>query len=107
MKIYRRVIPKIAKDIIRSLLANRAIEVEDGHRDEAELDLAGVFVDYMNELDKLRHDAQEALERHKLPVEMMARVRQTMAEQRKMVVGEGAFEHVVDRVLSSLFNSRH
>ncbi len=107
MKIYRRVIPKISKDIVRSLLANRAIEVEDGHRDEAELDIAGVFVDYMNELDKLKHDAQEALERHHLSSEMLARVRSTMAEQRKIIVGDGAFDHVVDRVLSALFQSKH
>ena len=30
MKIYRRVIPKIAKDIVRTLLANRAIEIDTG-----------------------------------------------------------------------------
>jgi len=107
MKIYRRVIPKIAKDIVRSLLANRAIEVEDGHRDEAELDIAGVFVDYMNEVDKLKHDAQEALERHHLTVEMLGRVKATMAEQRKVIVGEAAFEHVVDRTIAALFESRH
>jgi uncharacterized protein len=107
MKIYRRVIPKIAKDIVRSLLASRAIEVEDGHRDEAELDLAGVFVDYMNEVDKLKHDAQDALQRHSLPAEMLGRVKRSLAQNRKVVVGEGAFDYVVDRVLESLFSSRH
>ena len=53
MKIYRKVIPKIAKDVIRSLLASRAIEVEDGHRDEAELDMAGVLVEYLNDVDRI------------------------------------------------------
>ena len=44
MKVYRKVIPRIAKDVIRVLLANRCIEIEEGRRDEAELDIAGVFV---------------------------------------------------------------
>ncbi len=107
MKIYRRVIPKIAKDVIRSLLAGRAIEVEDGHRDEAELDVAAVFVDYLNEVDKLKNDAQDALQRHHLPPEMLGRVKRTMAETRKVVLGDGAFEHVLERVIQSLFSSRH
>lgn len=107
MKIYRRVIPKISKDVIRSLLAARAIEVEDGHRDEAELDVAAVLVEYLNEVDKLKADATEALQRHNLPSEMLGRVRKTIAESRKVVTGEGAFEHVLDRVIQSLFESKH
>ena len=107
MKIYRRVIPKIAKDVIRALLANRAIEVEDGHRDEAELDVAGVLVEYMDTLDKVKHDAQEALQRHNLPAEMLGRVKQSIADTRKVILGDGALEHVIDRVISSLFDSKH
>ena len=107
MKIYRRVIPKIAKDVIRSLLANRAIEVEDGHRDEAELDVAGVLVEYMDSLDKVKHDAQEALQRHGLPQEMLGRVKQSIAESRHIVTGEGALEHVIARVIQGLFESKH
>lgn len=107
MKIYRRVIPKIAKDVVRSLLAHRAIEVEDGHRDEAELDVAGVVVEYLNELDKLRNDAQDMLQRHNLPPDMLGRVKQSLADQRKLIVGEGAFEHILDKVIEALFNSKH
>ncbi|MBN1962027.1 MAG: DUF507 family protein [Deltaproteobacteria bacterium] len=107
MKIYRRVIPKIAKDVIRALLAGRAIEVEDGHRDEAELDVAGIIVDYMDALDKLKHDALDALQRHKLPADMLGRVKQSLAQNRKIVTGEGAFEHIVNRVIEGLFDSKH
>jgi hypothetical protein len=107
MKIYRRVIPKIAKDVIRALLASRAIEVEDGHRDEAELDVAGVLVEYMNEVDKVKHDAQDAIQRHNLAPEMLGRVKQSIADSRKVVLGDGALEHVIERVISGMFDSKH
>jgi uncharacterized protein len=107
VKIYRKVIPKIAKDIIRSLLANRAIEVEDGHRDEAELDVAGVLVEYMNDVEKVHNDAREALQRHNLGIEQLGRIKKSLADSRKVVMGEGALEHVIDRVINSLFDSRH
>jgi uncharacterized protein len=107
MKIYRKVIPKIAKDIVRTLLANRAIEVEDGHRDEAELDLAAVLVEYMNALDQLNTDATEALQRHGFSHSMLGKVKKSIADQRKMVIGDEAEEHVVNELINSLFNSKH
>jgi hypothetical protein len=107
MKLYRKVIPKVAKDIVRSLLANRAIEVEDGHRDEAELDLAAVLVEYLNAVDQLNTDASEAMQRHGFSHAMLGKVKKSIADTRNMVIGEEAEEHLVNRVISALFNSKH
>ena len=70
MKVYRKVIPRIAKDVIRVLLANRCIEIEEGRRDEAELDIAGVFVRYLNDVETLNQDTRDALVRHKLDLKL-------------------------------------
>ncbi len=105
MKIYRRVIPKIAKDVVRVLLVNRAIEVEDGRRDEAELDIAGVLVKYLNDVEQLNNDAKDALSRHKLSMDALARVKKNIASKRKLVVGSGDLEFVQSLMLDSLFNS--
>ena len=107
MKIYRRVIPKIAKDIVRSLLANHTIEVEDGHRDEAELDLAGVLVGYLNEVDQVSHDAREMLQRHDLGIEQLGRIKRSLAEQRNVILGDEALDHVLNRMIEALFDSKH
>jgi uncharacterized protein len=107
MKIYRKVIPKISKDVVRSLLANRAIEVEDGRRDEAELDIAGVLVEYLNDLDRLSADAHDALQRHNLGLENLGRVKRSLAETRSVVLGEGAFDFVVTRIIDALFSSKN
>ena len=107
MKIYRKVIPKIAKDVVRALLANRAIEVEDGRRDEAELDLAGVLVEYMNDLDRINTDAHEALQRHSLPAETLGRVKRSLAQSRQVVMGDGALDYVIERIIYTLFHSKN
>jgi hypothetical protein len=107
MKIYRKVIPKIAKDVIRSLLANHAIEVEDGRRDEAELDLAGVLVEYLNELDRISADAHDALQRHGLPQETLGRVKRSLAESRQIAMGDGSVDYVIDRIIDALFSSKN
>lgn len=107
MKIYRKVIPKIAKDVVRTLLANRAIEVEDGHRDEAELDIAGVIVTYQNAVDKLAADAQDAVQRHGMSLDAVVRIKRSLADTRKIIIGDGALEYVIDQVIEELFNSKH
>ncbi|MBC7792853.1 MAG: DUF507 family protein [Clostridia bacterium] len=107
MKLYRKVIPKVAKDIVRSLLANRAIEVEDGHRDEAELDIAAVLVEYLNAVDQVSTDATEAMQRHNFTHAMLGKVKKSIADQRKVIIGEETEEHLVGRVIDALFNSRH
>jgi len=107
MRIYRKVIPKIAKDVIRALLANHAIEIEDGHRDEAELDVAGVLVGYLNALDEIKNDAKETLIRHNLGIENLGRVKRSLAETRGVVTGEEALDYVLAQMLEGLFDSRH
>jgi hypothetical protein len=107
MRIYRKVVPKISKDIIRSLLANRAIEVEDGHRDEAELDIAGVLVAYLNDVDRIHTDATEAIQRHGFSHHMLKKVKESLAETRKVVVGDGAEEYLIELLLKGLFESKH
>jgi hypothetical protein len=107
MKIYRKVIPKIAKDVIRSLLANQAIEVEDGRRDEAELDIAGVVVEYLNNLDRVSQDAHDALQRHNLPPETLGRVKKSLADSRQVATGDAALDFVIDRMIEALFNSKN
>ncbi|MCK5687617.1 DUF507 family protein [Myxococcota bacterium] len=107
MKIYRKVIPKIAKDIIRSLLANRAIEVEDGHRDDAEVDVAGVLVGYLNDIDTVCQEAQRIMERKGYTPDLLGRVKRQIAKTNKLVMGEGSEEFVITRIIDGIFNSEH
>ena len=106
MKVYRKVIPRIAKDVIRVLLANRCIEIEEGRRDEAELDIAGVFVRYLNDLEKLNQDTKDALVRHKLGPEAFPRVKLTLASKRNFALGDDVLEHLLSSIIESLFDSR-
>ncbi|MBJ79887.1 MAG: hypothetical protein CMH60_01060 [Myxococcales bacterium] len=107
MKIYRRVIPKIAKDILRSLLVNKAIEITDGRRDEAELDIAGVFVEYLNNVEQLNNDTKEALIRHGFGQDMYGKVKRSLASNRKLIIDTGAQEFILEQVLGALFNSEN
>ncbi len=107
MKVYRKVIPKIAKDVVRTLLASQLIEVEDGRRDEAELDVAAVLVEYLNQVEQIKHDASEALQRHGLSAEHLMRVKAGIAQTRGVEIGEGAFDFVINKIIAGLFDSKN
>jgi uncharacterized protein len=107
MRLYRRLLPKISKDIVRGLLAESLIDIEDGHRDEAELDVAGVLVDYLNAEEKLVNDARDEMERRKIPQEKYGLVKRALADQRKIKIGEDTLDYILDKVVESLFNSSH
>ena len=106
MKIYRKVIPRISKDVIRALLANRSIEIEEGRRDEAELDIAGVFVRYLNDVDQLAEDAQEAIIRHKRKKSEFQSIREHLAQKRGLAIGTDAKEYLLSQVIDGLFTSK-
>jgi hypothetical protein len=107
MRLYRRLVPKISKDIVRGLLAESLIDIEDGHRDEAELDVAGVLVDYLNAEEKLASDARDEMDRRKLPQEKYGLVKRALADQRKIAIGDDTLDFILDKVVESLFNSKH
>lgn len=105
MKIYRKLIPSIAKEIVRHLLAEGFVEIVDGHREDAELDLASVFVNYLNELDRLNQDARDLLERRGYTLERLGQVKRTMAGVRELAIGDDALDWVLNQQLEMLFNS--
>jgi len=107
MKFYRRLVPKISKDIVRGMLADKLIEIEDGHRDEAELDIAAVFVDYLNAEEQLMNDARDELSRRNLPQEKYGLVKRALAEQRKLKIGEESLDYILDHIVSGLYDSKH
>lgn len=107
MRLYRRVVPVIAQNLIDALRKQEAIEVKEGQEEEAGLDVAAVMVQHLDDQDLLTREAQEAMAKRGIGLERFAQVRKSIAEARKIKVGPDAFEHLCDEVLQALFDSRN
>jgi hypothetical protein len=107
MRLYRKVIPKIAREIVRTLNAKKEVEVEDGKMDEAELDLAAILVEYMNEEERIVNEAKETMARRGLSYDRFAQVKKSLAEARGFKMGEEALEYLLGQLLEALFSSRN
>lgn len=107
MRLYRKIVPKIARDVIRALDAKNLIEVEDGKIEEAELDLAAVMVEHLNGEDRINKEARETLSRRGLGQERFPQVRKSLAELRGVKIGEEGMEDLLSQLLEALFASKN
>lgn len=107
MRLYRKIIPKIAREVIRTLHSKSDIEVEDGRMEEAELDLAAVMVEYMNEEERIVTETKETMARRGFSHDRFAQVKKSLAEARGFKIGEDGLEFVLEQMLEALFNSRN
>lgn len=107
MALYRKIIPKIARDVIRTLSAQEAIEVDESRMSEAELDLAAVMVGYLDAEEEISREAADTMARLNMPKERFSQMKQRFAERRGVKIGEEGIEYLLAQLLEALFASKN
>lgn len=107
MRLYRKIIPKMSKEIISTLRGDGDIEIEDGKLEEAELDVAAILVEYCNNEDRLNQETRETLSKRGLSPERFSQVKRGLAESRQHKTGEEGAEYVINQMLEALMHSRN
>lgn len=107
MHLYRRTVPKIAKDLVQSLCEQEFVEVEEEKLEEAELDVAAVMVQHLDGQDFVIDEARKAMTKRGIGPERFAQVKKSIAEARKVKIGQEAEEELHNRILYALFESKH
>ncbi|MCA9507427.1 MAG: DUF507 family protein [Myxococcales bacterium] len=107
MALYRKIIPKIARDVIRTLSTQEAIEVDESRMSEAELDLAAVMVGYVDTEEEISREAADTLVRLGMPRERFQQLKQRFAERRNVKIGEEGLEYLLNQLLEALFQSKN
>ncbi|MEI6807042.1 MAG: DUF507 family protein, partial [Myxococcaceae bacterium] len=104
---FRKIIPKIAKDSIRSLSAAGLIELEEGKAEEAELDLAGVMVEYLDADERLNEQAKDLLSRRGLGSDRFAQAKKTLADTKNFKIGDEALDYILGQLAEALLASKN
>lgn len=107
MALYRKVIPKIARDVIRTLSTEEAIEVDEARMSEAELDLAAVMVGYIDAEEEISREAADTLIRLGMPKDRFSQMKLRFAERRGIKVGPDGIEFLLGQLLEALFQSKN
>ncbi|MDA0713061.1 MAG: DUF507 family protein [bacterium] len=105
MQLYRKIIPKIARDTARTLATLKLIEIEDGKQDEAELDMAAVMVEYLNEEDRINKEARDLLAKRGISADRFSQAKKSVADMRGFKIGDEGLEYILDQLSEALFAS--
>jgi hypothetical protein len=103
MRLYAAKIPTIATEVVRVLVASKDIEAEAPR--EVESDVQSVLTNYLSIEKEVNDRAKDMLERTGRPTSDFQRVRQTVADQKGIKIGEDMLDYLLDQVVEIFHHS--
>jgi len=107
MRLYPKVIPIIAREIIQKLTQDNDIEVEPIRVADAEMDMAAIMREYLANEERVNQATREALERRGYDYSKFNQVKREMADVRGFKLGDEGIEFVINQCLEFLLISRN
>jgi len=107
MRLYPKVIPTIAREVVQTLMQDGDIEVETMRIADAEGDMAGVMKEYLAAEERVNAATREALERRGYDHSRFNQVKREMADVRGFKMGDEGIEHVIGQMIEYLLISRN
>jgi uncharacterized protein len=103
MRLYSGKVTAIATELVRALLAAKDIETE--RPKDVEADVAAVLTQYLSDEREVNDRAKDVLERTGKSQGDHSRVRQLVAEEKGIKVGDETLDYLLDQVVAMLMHS--
>jgi len=107
MRLYPKLVPIIARELIQRLMQDGDVEVEAIRIADAELDMAAIMREYLANEERVNQATREALERRGYDYSKFNQVKREMADVRGFKLGDEGIEFVVNQMLEFLLISRN
>ena len=107
MRLYPKVIPTIAREVVQTLMQDGDVEVETLRIVDAEKDMESVMKEYLSFEERVNAATREALERRGYDQSRFAAVKREMADVRGFKMGDEGIEYVIGQMIEFLLVSRN
>jgi uncharacterized protein len=107
MRLYPKLVPIIAREIIQRLTTDGDLEVEPIRVADAELDMAAIMREYLANEERVNQATREALERRGYDFSKFNQVKREMADVRGFKLGDEGVEFLINQMLEFLLISRN
>lgn len=105
MRLYGAKVGSIAQEVVRTLVASKAIETEAQR--EVVADIEAVLKSYLETERVVDDKTRDLLQRTGRGTSEFGRVRQQVAEHHGIKVGDEALDYLLDQVVAMLLHSAH
>lgn len=107
MRLYPKVIPTLAREVVQTLMADGDIEVETLRIADAEMDMAAIMREYLAAEERVNQATKEALERRGYDHSRFAQIKREMADVRGFKMGDEGIDYVIGQMMEFLLISRN
>ncbi|HET9551425.1 MAG TPA: DUF507 family protein [Anaeromyxobacteraceae bacterium] len=107
MRLYPKVIPTIAREVVSTLMQDGDVEVETLRIADAEMDMAAIMKEYLAAEERVNAATREALERRGYDHSRFNAVKREMADVRGFKTGDEGIEYVIGQMIEFLLVSRN
>ena len=107
MRLYPKVIPTIAREVVSTLMQDGDVEVETLRIADAEMDMAAIMKEYLAAEERVNGATREALERRGYDHSRFNAVKREMADVRGFKMGDEGIEFVIDQMIEQFLISRN
>ncbi len=107
MRLYPKVIPVIAREVVQTLMKENDIEVETLRIADAEMDMSAIMREYLASEERVNQATREALERRGYDHSKFNHVKREMADVRGFKTGDEGIEYVIGQMIEFLLISRN
>jgi len=107
MRLYPKVIPTIAREVVQMLMQDGDVEIETMRIADAEMDMAAIMKEYLAAEERVNAATREALERRGYDHSRFNQVKREMADVRGFKMGDEGIEHVINQMIEFLLISRN
>src|SRR5512141_2010540 len=107
MRLYPKVSPTIAREVVQTLMQDGDVEVETLRIADAEMDMAAIMKEYLAAEERVNAATREALERRGYDHSKFNQVKREMADVRGFKMGDEGIEYVINQMIEFLLISRN
>jgi len=107
MRLYPKVIPTIAREVVQTLMQDGDVDVETLRISDAEMDMAAIMKEYLAAEERVNAATREALERRGYDHSKFNQVKREMADVRGFKMGDEGIEYVIGPMIEFLLISRN
>lgn len=102
MKIYRKKIGPIAEEIINTLVRDEDIEIRGSLLNAVVKDISNFIEEYAKQEQAVSDEAKAKMEEEGLSVEHLIKVKNIIAQQRGVKLGDDALEYLAEKIIKYL-----
>src|SRR5947209_14465303 len=107
MRLYPKVIPAIAREVVQRLMQDGDIEVETMRIADAVKEMYAIMREYLANEERVNQATREALERRGYDHSRFNQVKREMAEVRGFKTGDDGIDYIINQMIEFLLISRN